>query len=203
MKRILLVLAFFAFGSVAEAQAPTKLDNVFPTLATCEAALKSRDFRPYEPKYFGLKKRNPVNGVDRIVVPLEYDMCLDSEVVGGWKYVVHQEGTKFRALKLADGSLALYARDDCGNGVRGVVLPAPPPPVPEVVRPTVPLVMQPLPTVTTERELDDRKTLFVSEKKGGFCKSKKCRWTLAMLGTAAAGGAAWYYWPCPPGTVRK
>lgn len=38
---------------------------------------------------------------------------------------------------------------------------------------------------------------------GGSLCGKKCRWTLAAIGGAAAGYAAWYYWPCPPGTVRK
>jgi hypothetical protein len=39
--------------------------------------------------------------------------------------------------------------------------------------------------------------------KNGFCSSKKCKVMLLAIGGAAAGYAAWYYWPCPPGTTRK
>jgi len=39
--------------------------------------------------------------------------------------------------------------------------------------------------------------------KNGFCSSKKCKIVLVAIGGAAAGYAAYYYWPCPPGTVRR
>lgn len=66
-----------------------------------------------------------------------------------------------------------------------VVLPPPPPPV--VIYDYVyyiPLNDLPLPP------------------RNSWC-GKKCRWTLVAIGGAAAGYAAWYYWPCPPGTVRR
>lgn len=207
MKRWVLfaVLPVFASGVIAgEQTAP--VPNTFPTLAACSAALESGAFRFYEPKYFGLRTRNPVNGVDRIVVPLESDQCLQMLVVGGRRFVVQREGTLFRARRLADGSLSLYARDDCGNPVYNVVRTAPvllepevresqpirqhyvPPPPPRFVGPPI---AKPVPPPVS------------LEKKGGFCSSKKCRWTLIAIGGAVAGYATYYYWPCPPGTVRK
>jgi len=124
---IVLVVTGFALISLSSpvsAQTRTRL-NMFSTMTACKTAMASGDFRYYEPKYFGLNANNPLNGVDRVPVPLESDTCLNMFVVGGWKFVVQKEGTVFRGEKLADGSLTLYARDDCGNPVRGVVYPAP------------------------------------------------------------------------------
>ncbi len=198
MKRIIisLVLALVAFGSGAEAQ-PSANPNMFSTMAACEAALESGDLRFYEPRYFGLKTKNPTNGVDRVVVPLESNDCLEMLVVGGRRFVAQLEGTMFRAHKLADGSLSLYARDDCGNPVYGVVYPAPSlrivlEPVEVVptspnIRPTPPRAFVPVP---------------VESRRDGGC-GKKCKWAIGIIVGAAAGYAAWYYWPCPPGTVRR
>ena len=36
-----------------------------------------------------------------------------------------------------------------------------------------------------------------------FHCGKKCKWTLVAVGGAAAGYAAYRYWPCPPGSVRR
>ncbi len=41
------------------------------------------------------------------------------------------------------------------------------------------------------------------KKKKGLCSGKTCRWTVAVLGVAAAGYAVWYFQPCPPGTTRR
>ena len=198
MKRIvfLCILALVAFGSGAEAQTQAK-PNMFPTKATCDAALESGNIRFYEPRYFGLKTKNPTNDVDRIVVPLESDTCLEMLVVGGRRFVAQREGTLFRARKLADGLLSLYARNDCGNPVYGVVFPAPSlhivlEPVevaqtPSYARPTPPRAFAPAP---------------VQSRRDGRC-GKKCKVIIGVAVGAAAGYAAWYYWPCPPGTVRR
>ena len=211
MRRIVLSVtaALLAFSAVAQAQTTVSaMPNMFPTLSACQEAVRAGRFRFYEPRYFGLKTRNPVNDQDRIVVPLESDTCLEMLVVGGRQFVAQREGTAFRARKLADGSLALYARNDCGNPVYGVVyLPPPPvePPPQQVREPTVQ-------TVTPLRRdppqppgpLPERRETRVShEKKGGFCSSKKCRWGLVAVGVVGGGYAAWRYWPCPPGTVRR
>jgi hypothetical protein len=196
---VLIGFVVTAFGAGAEAQT---WPNMFSTEAACKAALESGRLRFYEPKYFGSHTRNPPNGYDRIVVPLESDTCLEMRVVGGRQFVAQREGTLFRAQKLADGSLSLYARDDCGNAVYGVVFPAPVPPAPvEVMREDVP---PPSPRITIPRRFVPVPAPPVTpQKKGGFCSSKTCRWMAVVAGSAAAGYTAWYYWPCPPGTVRK
>ena len=200
MKRFALTAALAFAALTANAQTPMSpaTPNMFPTLESCNEALSSGQVRFYEPRYFGLAVRNPPDGVNRVVVPLESDTCLEMLVVGGRRFVAQREGTLFRAQRLADGSLALYARNDCGNPVYGVVHPPPRhtaeirPPEPEQhveVAPVPERIPVPLQAVPRDH--------------GGFCSSKKCRWTVAIIGGAAVGYAAWYYWPCPPGTVRR
>jgi hypothetical protein len=212
MKQILVsaVFALLVVAGTAEAQTSAPVPpNMFSTLAACRQALATGDMRFYEPKYFGLRARDPIDGVDRIAVPLESDTCLEMLVVGGRQFVAQREGTVFRARKLADGSLALYARNDCGNPVYGVVYPAPTVAVlrDPVVRDT-PLhealpIFEPLGPVQAPLTPVRQSASVVTEKKKGFCSSKKCRLTMLALGGAAAGYAAWYYWPCPSGTVRR
>lgn len=204
MRRIVLCGAIvwsLAVGDV-QAQAPAA-PNTFATLDACSEALKTGQLRFYEPKFFGLATRNPVDNRSRIVVPLESDVCLEMLVVGGRRFVAQREGTLFRAHRLADGSLSLYARDDCGNPVYGLVYPPP----------VLPVVDEELrePLIVPEREAGPVEPLrrqyrvspVVKKKKGGFCSSTACRLTVLAVGGAAAGYAAWRYWPCPPGTVRR
>ncbi len=133
MKKVLAVLACvfcLVIGWSDHAYATTPVaPNTFSTLAACNGALQSGEFRYYEPRYFGLNAKNPVNGVDRIRVQLESAQCIRMLVVGGEKYVAQREGTYFRAYRLPDGSLQLYARDDCGNPVYGVTIAPPLQPV--------------------------------------------------------------------------
>jgi hypothetical protein len=186
----------------AAAQTPEK-PNMFATMSACTAALESGSLRFYEPKYFGLRTNNPVNNTDRVVVSLESDTCLEMLVVGGRRFVAQREGTLFRALKLPDGSLSLYARDDCGNPVYGVVYPPPPPALrTDVLRIPATPVLEPPPVVGPSVRVVPAPAN-APKRKGGFCSSKKCRWALVAVGAAAGGYAAWYYWPCPTGTVRK
>ena len=212
MKRAVLstVLAFVLLSLTSEAQAAAgrALPNTFPTLAKCTAAMESGSFRFYEPKYFGLNPNKPANSRDRIVVPLEGDTCLEMLVVGGRQFVAQREGTLFRAQKQPDGSLSLYARDDCGNPVYGVVYPPPPAePVhaqePERGLSGSPSLSRDFPSLPDVRRgyAGDEGTSS-RQKKGGFCGSKTCK-ALMIVGAAAGGYAAWRYWPCPPGTVRK
>lgn len=211
MKRVIsfvgLALLAFTSGAAAQTSTPT-LPNMFPTLEACQRALASGMLRFYEPKYFGLRTRDPINGVDRIAVPLESDTCLEMLVVGGRRFVAQREGTVFRARKLADGSLSLYARDNCGNPVYGVVYSASVPQAlrdPIVLDPVAPPLYEPrsLPPVSEPSSRANWTTPAAPKKSDGFCSSKKCRWTLAVVGASAAGYAAWRLWPCPPGTVRR
>jgi hypothetical protein len=184
----------------AAAQA-TQYPNTFPTLASCTEALASGRLRYYEPRYFGLAAREPVDGRERIRVPLESDLCLEMLVVGGVRFVAQREGTVFRARRLADGSLSLYARDDCGNPVYGAILPAaaPPPPEPAAL-PSRPTFNPPEPvTVIPVRAVAPP----APKKRGGFCSSKACRVGVAVVGGVALGYTAWRVWPCPPGTRRR
>ncbi len=165
---VVAVFAVVLTASVASAQPPVK-PIVFAGPSgkqLCAAALASGNYRVYEPTYFNLHDRNPTNGMDRIRVQLEVDMCIKMRIVGGVQFVVQRAGTWFRALKMSDGSLALYARDDCGNEVFDVSFPAPPLPVepqrlviPEIVsqpeRPRqlmTPVVIQPPPPPDDEEE---------------------------------------------------
>ena len=206
-----------ALGSMAEAQttaATVLAPNTFVTPAACEAARTLGNFRYYEPSYFGLKGRNPVNGTTKIRVLLEHDLCIDMEVVGGRKFVVQKEGTPFRANVLADGSLQLYARDDCGNGVFGTTLPAPPtPPLPVVVAPAAasPPVAAPAPTTNTNTntltvnirqdvEREGRNTrpdavapAYFPTEKDRWCSGTACKLLLGGIGTAAVIGTVGYY----------
>lgn len=201
MKRVVLsmmVLALVAVG--AHAQTPHH-PNTFPTMEACAGALHAGHFRFYEPRYFGLKGQDPVDNRERIVVPLETDSCLEMLTVGGRRFVVQREGTLFRARRQADGSLTLYARDDCGNPVYGFNYLAPEvevkeEPVRAYVHPRPPDPLPP-PMSPAHREPKEPK------RRGGFCSSTKCKVAIVALVGSAAGYAAWRYWPCPPGTVRR
>lgn len=133
MKKALVGLAVAVVALVAwmhPVEASERIaPNTFSTLVACNGAMQSGEFRFYEPRYFGLNAQNPVNGIDRIRVPLESPQCIQMLVVGGVKYVAQREGTYFRAYRLPDGSLQLYARDDCGNPVYGVTIAPPLQPV--------------------------------------------------------------------------
>ncbi|HXV26676.1 MAG TPA: hypothetical protein VD862_01475 [Candidatus Paceibacterota bacterium] len=214
MKRIVLFLACaIAAPAVVRAQAPAP-PNTFATMAECSGALVSGAYRYYEPKYFGLRNNEPADGKSRVVVPLESDTCLEMLVVGGRRFVVQREGTLFRAFRRTDGTLVLYARNDCGNPVYGMeyppyVTPVEPEPGPEAAEwtPILPPLPGPPPpdvrVVVQQFNTERDRAEDTLKKKGGFCSSRKCRWTLGILAAGAAGTAAWYYWPCPPGTERR
>lgn len=199
MKQIVLlgVFALLVLGIMNESQAQASAKpNMFSTMAECKAALETGNLRFYEPRYFGLKTKNPADGTSTVVVPLETDLCLEMLVVGGRQFVAQREGTLFRARKLVDGSLSLYARDDCGNPVYGVIFP--PPSEPETVHPSAPLVIRLPPPEDEKPELAPPPPSF--KKKG---KSKKKWWLIGATAVAVGGGVAYYYYYCPPGTVRR
>lgn len=151
---IALVVLVGAFAPAEEvltapvqARSSRSLPSVFRTPQACESALATDQFRYYEPKYLGDSKKNPVNGKDKVKVFLPHDMCLDLYTVVGWRFVVQKKGTAYRADRKQDGSLVLYARDDCGNPTRGgVPFSSPPPP------PVVASIPTPEPPVRRQRQ---------------------------------------------------
>jgi hypothetical protein len=209
MKRIAVLMALvLAVPLDALAQKPAEVSpdkpNMFTTKAACEEALESGNFRYYVPKFYGHNSRQPVDGVNRVVVPLESDTCLEMQVVGGRKFVVQKEGTMFRAHRNSDGSLSLYARDDCGNRVFDVVFPAPDLPVAErEPEPERPALYIPPPPPPREDDWVPSSPPPVVEKKGG----KKWPWLVAgglLLGGVGLSCAT-RHWPCPcpDGTKRQ
>ncbi len=100
--------------------------DMFDSEEECVKTLLSDDFSFYEPKYFGLKNKNPVNGTTKVVAPLEQDACVYMLTVSGKKWVPQSDGTEFRFEKDANGNLKTvpYARNDCGNPVYGISYPS-------------------------------------------------------------------------------
>jgi len=104
----------------------------------CEAAIRSGDFRDYQPS-FTSNHREPKEGED--IRPLEERACVDLHIVGGRGFVPQPKGVQY----IFAGS-QIAARYDCGNDARDIRYvpfeiaaappPAePPPPVEEVHMP--------------------------------------------------------------------
>lgn len=88
--------------------------------AKCENSLPTKDFTSYEPKYFGLKGKNPVNGTTIVAAPTERDLCAHMLTTAGWQWVGQEIGTVLR-WEAKDGVLIRpIARDDCGNPIDGI-----------------------------------------------------------------------------------
>jgi len=100
--------------------------KMFETKEQCNSALLSGNCSFYEPKYFGLKKKKPANGVSRVIAPSERNQCVLMTTVNGRKWVAQKEGTLFRHTKDGKGNLnpLPYARDDCGNPVYALSVPS-------------------------------------------------------------------------------
>ena len=98
--------------------------NMFEDKKACDAAMRTGDYRYYEPKYFGLKDKNPVDGESRRAVPIESDACVDMLTVSGRKLVVQKEGTILRWHAVNGVLKEPYARDDCGNTVYAIHYPS-------------------------------------------------------------------------------
>lgn len=99
--------------------------KMFDDKEACGAAMKTREYIYYEPTYFGLKNKNPVDGKTRRAVQMESDGCVEMLTVSRRKWVVQKEGTTLRWNTEEDGTLKEpYARDDCGNAVYAIHYPA-------------------------------------------------------------------------------
>lgn len=93
--------------------------NKFKTYEEAVAAYRSGNFSYYFPSDLRSYGKLPVDGVSRVLIPLEQDAVVQSPVVGGIYYVIMQTGSKFRWYKNSDGCVAdtPYAIDACGNAV--------------------------------------------------------------------------------------
>ncbi len=129
---IILTVVSFLFAGQALAKSNP---SVFLSKDGCTQALVGGNYTPYEPKFFGLSKKNLTDGKTSKVAKIEDDGCFLMLTTAGKKWVVQKDGTKFRFKLNADGNLATipYALDVCGNPVYDVVyassLQKPPAPV--------------------------------------------------------------------------
>ena len=184
MKRVvsllLVVLMVIPTISLAEeSKAAEKPRNSFKTEDECEAALKSGKFEAYNPSVTTHKNDDPVNGVDRIMIPAETTMCMNVDIVGGARYIVVLEETELRARKNPDGSLAVYALNSCGNKIHnGPVIPAPASLVGSAER------VAAAASLPSDRPVNQ----MTSEKKGGIFRSKWF-WAGVVVGGGAVGFA--------------
>lgn len=113
-------VALVMSASVAQA-AP----SLFHTQSACERAVVTGTYQGYTPRYFGGNKKYPIDGVTRVVAPLEHTACVLMDTTSGRKWVAQEAGDKFRFRVESDGSLRQppYARNDCGNRVYSISFP--------------------------------------------------------------------------------
>ncbi|MEK7581889.1 MAG: hypothetical protein AAB488_00980 [Patescibacteria group bacterium] len=118
-----MLLILFA-GLVFSAPSVGAEKNMFDNERECNIArelIALGDYDYYEPKYFGLKGNNPVDGKSTVAAPIERDWCYKMLTVSGEKWVVQKSGTVLLFHKNADGTLGEpYAREDCGNPIYSV-----------------------------------------------------------------------------------
>ena len=181
-----------------------------PDLNVCQAQ------EYYEPADFHLVKY--INRVKVVGVRIQdYDECRWSLTRNKWRWVMRPAGTRHlvdaRGRDLFDDGSPNGQPCDNPSPFGFAILPqmaeqfVPPPPPPQVRQeaPAPPRLIIPPPMALEPTESTrDNETIVVSrEKKGSFCSSKKC-WIAGIIGGAVVGGyATWYYWPCPPGQVRR
>lgn len=112
----------------------------FRSAEDCSRAVRSGEFEYYTPRFYGNHVRNPADGVTKVVASLPEVACVYEHTVYGvpgrpMVWVAQKKGDRFRFQKNPDGSLESvpYAREDCGNLVRGITYPlskqVEPPPV--------------------------------------------------------------------------
>lgn len=176
-----------------------------PDLVACQAA------EYYEPADFHLTKY--VNWVKVAGIRIQdYDECRWMLTRNKWRWVMRPA----RTAHLVDARGRDLFDEKCGNpSPFGFIIPReveqivsspqtqpalPPPPQIRQEAPALPRMVMPPMELEVESDRDNR-TLVIEKK--GFCSSKKCRIAGIVGGAAIAGYATWYYWPCPPGTVRR
>lgn len=105
--------------------ATRKANDHFVSAEACAVAMRSGEFEYYTPRFYGNRERNPADGVTKVVAPLPEAGCLLEYTAYGVFWVAQKEGDLFRFYKKADGTLEdiPYAREDCGNPVKGITYP--------------------------------------------------------------------------------
>lgn len=93
--------------------------DTFDKKTQCLLALTTGEYRYYVPKAKYLKKLPLADGEGRQVLPIEKDACVHMFTIHGWQWVAQRDGDRFR-FEVKDGTLKIYARDDCGNPVKGI-----------------------------------------------------------------------------------
>ncbi len=133
----------------------------FASAEDCSAAMFSGECSYYTPRFYGNRGRNPVDGVTKVALPLHSSACVREYTVYGVAWVPQKKGDLFRFRKKAgmdEVEFVPYARNDCGNPVKGIVYPrrvvtTASPPQQEVPPPQPPAVAQvqqaPAPVVAT------------------------------------------------------
>jgi len=213
---VALILSWLIAGN-AHGQTPAVVNNMFTSPMACVDNLDKVPY--YVPKYMGNAKRDPVNGTTKIAAPTEGDSCVYMETMQGWKYVPIKSETILRWNVAPDGTRTPYAHDQCGNKIGMIFYPAPPAAV--VAPAQAPLSIQQLmvsgipdniavnvsggATIAHGGEIrivhsGEVAIRNIQPERGGFPWKKAL--IIGAAGSAAAY-AAYYYWPCPPGTERK
>lgn len=140
----LFFTTFFVFIVVTTTVTAQSKPNMFPDKDSCGAAYRSGNYTTYEPKFFGLKGHEPVDGKSKIAAPLEADACLHSLTTAGKQWIVEHKGFMMRWETNADGSLkeVPYAIDACGNPNDGIFYPSAPQTTATATQPAAPAASQ-------------------------------------------------------------
>lgn len=117
-----VVITITVLAGVADAAAPPWM---FATREECDTAISAgeKSYRIYVPKDTRNKGKNPVDGVTKVVAPLETVIgvaCVEMDTQMGRKFVPQAEGTKLRWKINADGPPTPYALDICGNNIYSI-----------------------------------------------------------------------------------
>lgn len=127
---LVLVGIVFLFTILAGVANAGVAPAAFETREACHSAVLSGEgaYRIYVPKDLSGAKKDPVDGVTKVVAPLETAIgvaCVEMNTQWGRKFVPQAEGTELRFKVNADGSRTPYARHDCGNKIYSTSYPTP------------------------------------------------------------------------------
>lgn len=162
---------------------------IFDTKESCLEAVSSGEFTIYEPKWLGMKDKNPIDEKLKVAVPLEADACVFMLTSTGKRWVIQPRETMFRWLTNEDGSLLKpYALDKCGNPVYEIVYPTPKPAQVEQPEPTVvapePTTVDPVPQTVVIRIVTEPTPPPPPPITVGVVKNKKSRTVWYVIGAA-------------------
>src|SRR3989344_4022596 len=108
MKMTFVLVALLAITSLAQAQTPAAVSNMFAIPEACIANIGKVPF--YEPNYLkGCEKEKPVDGKSTIAAPLEGDACVHMRTMRNWQWVPLRDDTILRWRVAADATKTPYA----------------------------------------------------------------------------------------------